>query len=289
MGLKSIVKRILPENIKAVIRPFYKMLCKAFSSRNVTQKVTDSSQAERDRPSEVQPVIAIRKYGEFEVVFRRKTADEDVIAHSFDNDIFFTGVPEYQPKEGHVIIDMGAHIGTFSLLASSNVGTTGKVFAVEASNETFALLRINVALNKCDNISVHKLAMSNNNGICNLYHDLEEGNWGHSTVKELSTTVERVQSCSLSTFMRENDISECHFIKFNIEGAEFPVILSTPSDILQRFGIMLVLYHCDLWSNNTEQDLISHLESSGFNCVIRNKTEKRGWIVATRDKNIDIT
>jgi FkbM family methyltransferase len=175
-------------------------------------------------------------------------------------------------------------------LASSNVGAAGKVFAIEASNETFNLLKINVALNKCDNITVHKLAMADKNGICNLYHDLEEGNWGHSTVKKLSTTIERVQSCSLSTFMIKNDISLCHFIKFNIEGAEFPVILSAPSEILQCFGVMLVLYHCDLWNNNTEQDLISHLESSGFNCVIRNKTEKRGWIIATRDKNnIDIT
>jgi hypothetical protein len=45
---------------------------------------------------------------------------------------------------------------------------------------------------------------------------------------------------------------------------------------------MLVLYHCDLWKENTEADLISHLESCGFDCVIRNRSEKRGWIIATR-------
>jgi hypothetical protein len=45
--------------------------------------------------------------------------------------------------------------------------------------------------------------------------------------------------------------------------------------------MMLVLYHCDLWEKNSEEDLVSHLQASGFECTIRNRSEKRGWIVAT--------
>ena len=37
-----------------------------------------------------------------------------------------------------------------------------------------------------------------------------------------------------------------------------------------------------IWKKNTEADLISHLESCGYDCVIRNRSEKRGWIIATR-------
>jgi hypothetical protein len=43
-----------------------------------------------------------------------------------------------------------------------------------------------------------------------------------------------------------------------------------------------VLYHRDLWKENTEADLVSHLEASGFDCAIRNRSELRGWIIATR-------
>jgi len=45
-----------------------------------------------------------------------------------------------------------------------------------------------------------------------------------------------------------------------------------------------VLYHCDLWVKNTEADLVSHLQSSGFTATIRNKSARRGWIVATRSR-----
>jgi hypothetical protein len=44
--------------------------------------------------------------------------------------------------------------------------------------------------------------------------------------------------------------------------------------------MMLVLYHCDLWTTNPLDDLISHLGASGFECEIRYQTESRGWIVA---------
>jgi len=71
-------------------------------------------------------------------------------------------------------------------------------------------------------------------------------------------------------------------MKLNCEGAEFPILLSTKSNVLNRFQTILVLYHCDLWRPNTENDLITHLESSGFRCVIRNRSTNRGWIIATQ-------
>jgi FkbM family methyltransferase len=280
MNPKSLVLSIIPEKLKAPIRPHYKKISKIFAGREIANENSGDSDVSNKNQIKESYVIAIRKYSGFEVAFRKKTSDVNVIAHSFDNDIFFTGVPEYQPEEGGVVIDMGAHIGTFSLLASSKVCNTGKVYAIEASADTFNFLKINVALNKRDNISVHRLAMADKDGTCVLFHDLEAGNWGHSTVKKLSAVTEPVQSCTLKKFMEKNVISECDFMKLNIEGAEFPVILSAPYEVLQRFGVILVLYHCDMWAKNTEKDLISHLESSGFDCVIRNKTQERGWIIA---------
>lgn len=267
INMKDRIKHILPERLKAVIRPCYQ---NALREPQIQTRV---------KPS----VLAIHSFGGFDVAYRKRTADEEVIAHSFDNDIFFTGTPEYRPKEGDVIIDMGAHIGTFSLLASAKVGG-GQVYAIEACKETFNLLRINVALNQCSNISAHHTAMSDKEGVCTLHYDMAEGNWGHSTVKKLSEFNETVNSCTLSDFMEKNHIDICHFMKLNIEGAEFPVLLSTPKDILQRFDTLLILYHCDLWGMNTEDDLISHLESSGFSCTIRNQTENRGWIIATNSR-----
>lgn len=227
-----------------------------------------------DKPSK----LNIKTFGRFNVAYRSNTADEEVLNDSFDNDIFFDRIPEYNPKNGDVIIDIGAHIGTFSILASSKIGE-GKVYSIEASQDSFNLLRINVALNQIMNISIHHLAMSDKQGTCTLYHD--KGNWGHSTVKKLSRSHEIVKAETMSAFFEDNNITECNFLKLNCEGSEFPIILGTPSYILKTIGVILVLYHCDLWSSNTESDLISHLLSSGFHCVIREKSEKRGWIIGT--------
>jgi FkbM family methyltransferase len=261
--IKDRIARILPKRLRTIIRPFYRMVRRIFTRPAI------------DKPS----ILAIGSFGGFDIAYRKNTADETVIRHSFNNDSFFSLVPEYHPEEGHVIIDIGAHIGTFSLLASSKVGQ-GKVYAIEACEDSFNLLRINVALNQCANISIYHLAMADKEGTCTLYHDT--GNWGHSIVKNFLRFSENVKSCTLTAFFESNRITECNFMKLNCEGSEFPILLSTPSNVLQRIGIILVLYHCDLWSNNTEADLILQLESSGFNCVIQNQSEKRGWIIATR-------
>ncbi len=259
MNVREGIARILAEKLKDIIWPWYrKIALRSF-----------------DRPS----TISIGSFGGFEVTYRKGTADEEVIEHSFANDIFFSRVPEYQPEDDHVIIDIGAHIGTFAILSSSRV-RGGKVYAIEASKDSFNLLRINVALNQCANISVHHLAISDRDGTCTLYHD--RGNWGHSTAKKLSKSRETVKSCTLSTFLERNRINECHFMKLNCEGGEFPILLSTPDNVLRRFGTILVLYHSDLWNNNTEGDLISHLESSDFECLVRYRMKERGWIIAAQ-------
>ena len=86
--------------------------------------------------------IANKKFGNLIVSYRPGTSDEDVLAHSFDNDIFFKRMPEYTPKSAHTIIDIGAHIGTVALLASEHL-QKGKVFAFEPCLDTFRLLEKN--------------------------------------------------------------------------------------------------------------------------------------------------
>jgi len=257
MNLKQKISRFLPEKLKAIFRI-------------LAGRVERSSS------------LAIGSFGGLLIAYRKDTADEGVIVHNCDENIYFKGVPEYQLADGHVVIDVGAHIGIFSLQSSPIVGH-GKVYAIEASEDTFNLLRINVALNECTNISVHHLALADKEGTCTLYHS-DTGNWGHSTVNRRSRSSETVECCTLSAFLERNRIDKCHFLKLNCEGAEFPLLLSTPDYVLQRIRTILVLYHCDLWIDNTEADLISHLESSGFDCVIRNREEKRGWIIATRNE-----
>lgn len=223
--------------------------------------------------------LRIRNFNGFEMAYRPGTVDEAVLRDSFSHDIFFSGVPEYEPSETDVIIDIGAHIGTFAVLAASKV-PRGVVHAIEACQDTFDFLRMNAALNRRANIHAHRLALCGERGFCTLYHDAE--NWGHSVVRRQSASSETVECKTLQDFFEENGIDRCNFVKFNCEGAEFPILLASSFELLRRIDKMLVLYHGDLWTENTKEELIAHLEASGFKCVTRNQTEDRGWIVAIR-------
>ena len=171
------------------------------------------------------PRVAIGTFGPYTMQYLPATSDEDVLDESFDRDIFFLRIPDFAPKTDGVILDVGAYIGTFSMLAATKV-PNGRVFAIEASQETFNFLKINVALNKAQNILPIYLALSDRAGIATLHHD-RGGNWGHSITKTLSSHSEQVTTDSLHNFCKEHMIARIALMKFNCEGAEFPILLGS--------------------------------------------------------------
>ena len=67
-----------------------------------------------------------------------------------------------RPKD--VVIDVGANIGTFTIVASLIVGEHGKVFAIEPHPTIFKYLEGNIALNKTRNIYSYNVAIGDKNG-----------------------------------------------------------------------------------------------------------------------------
>lgn len=215
----------------------------------------------------------------FAVAYRPATSDEGVLAHSFENDIFLSGVPEYQPQNTDTVLDVGAHLGDFSLLLSRRVA---RVCAIEARRETFALLRTNLFLNSAENVVADHLALADKTGNCRLYLATEGESWGDSTTFDFSGPAETVASVTLARYLFERNIARVDFAKFNCEGAEFPILMSADEPTLSRFGKLLVLYHCDLVRGMSERMLHEKLAQCGFITSVRNRSEGRGWIIATR-------
>ena len=63
-------------------------------------------------------------------------------------------------RKGDTVIDIGAGIGEFSVLASKLVGEHGKVISIESSPNDFNTLQMNLKDNSCDNIMPLNLAIS---------------------------------------------------------------------------------------------------------------------------------
>lgn len=79
-----------------------------------------------------------------------------------------------------VVVDCGAHIGLYSVLAGRGVGPRGRVFAVEPDAPNAKALRANVVANRLgDRVEVVEAAASNRAGTERLYPNLSP-HWGSS-------------------------------------------------------------------------------------------------------------
>ena len=72
-------------------------------------------------------------------------------------------------KPGDTVVDAGANIGYYTVIASRLVGDQGKVYAFEPEPVNFAMLHKNVHLNGLTNVVLEQKALSNRKGTLKLY------------------------------------------------------------------------------------------------------------------------
>ena len=120
-------------------------------------------------------------------------------------------------RRGMNVVDLGANIGYFTLIAAKLVGPEGKVFAFEPEPGNFSLLQRNVNMNGYENVTLVQKAVSDKNGVEELY--LCSDSWGHSLSSfKRDQGLISVPVTSLDQFFSEDVAID--FIKMDIEGAE---------------------------------------------------------------------
>lgn len=136
-------------------------------------------------------------------------------------------------KKGNSVVDLGANIGYFTLLAAKIVGPEGKVFSFEPEPKNYSYLIKNIELNNYNNVQSFQKAVSDKKGrtklyICeydtghhtiNKYDGIESYSGGRDT-KEKSIDIETVTLDEIFS-SRENAID---VIKMDVEGAEALVL-----------------------------------------------------------------
>ena len=85
-------------------------------------------------------------------------------------------------KEGDVVVDLGANLGYFTLLAAKLVGRRGKVYAFEPEPTNYNYLLKNIELNGYDNVLAIPKAASDKSGKVKLYICPYDS--GHHTINQ---------------------------------------------------------------------------------------------------------
>lgn len=124
-------------------------------------------------------------------------------------------------KIGMTVIDIGANIGYYTIIAGKRVGANGKVLAFEPEENNLSLLTRNIFLNKINNVTVFKVALADKPGETSLY--LDDNNKGHHSLSsQKSGTGKRVlvKTDTLDNILEKSGSLKVDLIKMDIEGAE---------------------------------------------------------------------
>jgi FkbM family methyltransferase len=126
---------------------------------------------------------------------------------------------------GMVVVDIGAHVGYYTLLSAQLVGPTGKIYAFEPEPGNHTTLRKNIELNGYDNIVATQLAVSDRTGNATIYlTSLDSGRhslFQHDLPRRGSASIE---TTTLDLFLEARDWPQIDLIKVDVEGAEIAVL-----------------------------------------------------------------
>lgn len=122
---------------------------------------------------------------------------------------------------GSHIIDIGANMGYFSVLAGAKA-TAGRVISFEPVLSFRHHLQRNLTLNNLSNVLIVPYCVSDANGPTQLYLS-DAGNTGMSSLhppENFSGYTETVQTIRLDDWLKDNYLPQIDLIKLDIEGSE---------------------------------------------------------------------
>lgn len=179
------------------------------------------------------------------------------------------GLFEQLLSPGMVVVDVGAHVGFFTLLAARSVGPQGKVYSFEPEPRNYALLEKNLGLNGYSWVVATQKAISNSPGSADLYlSSLDTGS--HSIFSRAARGVAGTLTVSATTvdcFLQEVGWPHVDLVKIDVEGAEITVLEGMARFFESQRAVKLIVEYCPtlLSSAGSEpSELLDRLVSLGF-------------------------
>ena len=147
----------------------------------------------------------------------------------------------YTPKDGDVIVDVGAGRGEDVLTFSRGVGNTGRVIALEADPTSFRYLQNFCRLNRLTNTTTLNVAAMDRPGDVRIGESTSS--WTENSVRFGDDAAgSMVQAETIHAICTRLGVREITFLKMNIEGAE-RYALEGMAEIMARVRQICVACH----------------------------------------------
>ncbi|MFA6427468.1 MAG: FkbM family methyltransferase [Candidatus Magasanikbacteria bacterium] len=216
-------------------------------------------------------------------IISRDQSDESVIDEFFV-DKMYRSVEKIIPSVTNPIIDIGAHIGVFSLYARI-LNLSVQIIALEPHPDNMTLFQENMSLNNISNVQLLPYALTDTDETtAKLF--ISENTHNHTTSPDHLTLKSfeqiSVPAITLEKLIQQNKIDKIGLLKLDIEGAEFTV-LNNIQDTWNKIQSIVVEYHEVLDHNHAELEQI--MRENGFSVEhFPSKFEKRFGLLVGRNK-----
>ena len=156
-------------------------------------------------------------------------------------------------KQGGIFFDIGANIGSYTLIASEQANAN--VYSFEAHPGTFLSLKKNIILNNRDNVKAFNIAVSETDGNV-FFSNLVQTPINHIMNNNVKNCIS-VDSIRLDTFIKKNNVMP-EYVKIDVEGFEYNV-LSGIGKYLEFIKVLFIEYN-----QHTGKNSINDLLSENF-------------------------
>jgi FkbM family methyltransferase len=173
-----------------------------------------------------------------------------------------------QLHESDIVFDIGAHIGTYTILACRNIGAEGRVVAFEPVASTRDYLFKHLEWN-CPNatVMVRPSCCGSERGVADFYFQGNKAEGANSLVP-----VDGFNKTSVNVTTIDEEVAELGLIpslmKIDVEGGEFEVLKGAEQTLLNHRPVLLLSLHAEAliragatsdqvlnWLHNRDYDL----------------------------------
>lgn len=195
-----------------------------------------------------------------------------------------TALVKRMVNRSDVVVDVGANIGYYTLLAAKLIGSKGRVFAFEPEQYNFMLLGKNVEVNHFKNVTSEQIAIGENNGSLKLFVDFSNlGN--HSEIQAQHYESFVVEKVSIDSYFKPRQ--RVDFVKIDVQGTEEHVLRGMRRVVSENPGIKIMLEVCPDYigkSGLCTRNLFSLIKRIGLRMY---EITDKGDIVQREDKFLD--